>query len=162
MRHFKPNHRHTDAAFYLFNSLRFQPNITLSTNKNVDVKSDDGTGLKNFGNKSIAYSPEIVAGNSARYSYKGFQVELLSKFVGKQFLNNIELPSAKLPDYFVNDLNVSYEFLPKKIFKSIVITGLVNNVLDKSYISNGYMYGTDIYYYPQVGINFLAGLTLKF
>ncbi len=77
-------------------------------------------------------------------------------------MNNIELPAAKLADYFVNDFNVSYTFKPKTIFKEIVLSGLVNNFLDKKYVSNGYMY--DIYpsYYPQAGINFLAGLNLKF
>jgi iron complex outermembrane receptor protein len=49
----------------------------------------------------------------------------------------------------------------KSILKSIVFTGLVNNVFDKKYVSNGYMYG-DPYYYPQAGINFLLGATLKF
>ena len=77
-------------------------------------------------------------------------------------MNNIELPAAKLADYFVNDCNVSYTFKPKTIFKEIVLSGLVNNCLDKKSVSNGYMY--DIYpsYYPQAGINFLAGLNLKF
>jgi iron complex outermembrane receptor protein len=62
----------------------------------------------------------------------------------------------------VNDLNVAYEFKPKSVFKSIILTGLVNNFLDKKYVSNGYMYDVYPYYYPQAGINFLAGLTLKF
>ncbi len=90
------------------------------------------------------------------------QISILQKFVGKQYLNNIELPAAKLASYFVNDLNVGYEIKPKSVFKSIVITGLVNNILDKKYVSNGYMYDVYPYYYPQAGINFLAGLTLKF
>jgi iron complex outermembrane receptor protein len=42
------------------------------------------------------------------------------------------------------------------------LTGLVNNFLDKQYVSNGYMYDVYPYYYPQAGINFLVGLTLKF
>jgi iron complex outermembrane receptor protein len=42
------------------------------------------------------------------------------------------------------------------------LTGLVNNILDKKYVSNGYMYDVYPYYYPQAGINLLAGLTLKF
>jgi iron complex outermembrane receptor protein len=67
-----------------------------------------------------------------------------------------------LAEYFVNDLNIAYEFKPKSVFKSIIVTGLVNNFLDKKYVSNGYMYDIYPYYYPQAGINFLAGLTLKF
>ena len=43
-----------------------------------------------------------------------------------------------------------------------MITGLVNNILDKKYVSNGAMWDIYPYYYPQAGINFLAGLTLKF
>jgi iron complex outermembrane receptor protein len=93
---------------------------------------------------------------------ESFQISLLSKFVGEQYMNNIELPSAKLQDYFVNDLNIAYEIKPKAIFKSIVITALVNNILDKQYVSNGYMWDIYPYYYPQAGINFLTGLTLKF
>ena len=37
-----------------------------------------------------------------------------------------------------------------------------NLVLDKKYVSNGAMWDIYPYYYPQAGINFLAGLTLKF
>ena len=37
-----------------------------------------------------------------------------------------------------------------------------NNILDKKYSSNGYMWDVYPYYYPQAGTNFLAGLTLKF
>ena len=77
-------------------------------------------------------------------------------------MNNIELPEAKLDSYFVNDVNIAYEIKPKSVFKSIMINVLVNNVFDTKYIANGYMYDVYPYYYPQAGINFLAGLTLKF
>ena len=117
----------------------------------------------NVGTKDIAYSPSVIAGNILVYKPNDkLQISWLSKFVGEQYLNNIELPAAKLVDYFVNDLNIAYEIKPKSVFKSIVLTGLVNNILDKQYVSNGYMYDVYPYYYPQAGINFLAGATLKF
>ncbi len=148
-----------DATFALSKQFIIRPNFTLSANKNVDL-SVLGT---NVGTKDIAYSPSIIAGNILVYKpSERLQVSWLSKFVGEQYMNNIELPAAKLQDYFVNDFNISYEIKPKSIFKSIVLTGLVNNILDKQYISNGYMYDVYPYYYPQAGINFLAGLTLKF
>ena len=65
---------------------------------------------------------------------------------------------------------------PNKLFKSIIFSGLENNVFNKKYVSNGY-YGTydDTWsvpgqtttldyagYYPQATINFLLGMTLKF
>ncbi|MDW8850343.1 TonB-dependent receptor [Flavobacterium sp. MMLR14_040] len=148
-----------DATIRLSEKFMLRPNFTLSSNKNVDLAVEG----QNYGTTSIAYSPEVIAGNIIVYSpIENLHISLLQKYVGEQYMNNIELPEAKLADYFVNDLNVSFEIKPKSIFKSIMITGLVNNILDKKYVSNGYMYDVYPYYYPQAGINFLAGLTLKF
>jgi iron complex outermembrane recepter protein len=148
-----------DATIKLSEKFMLRPNFTLSSNKNVDLAVEG----QNYGTTSIAYSPEVIAGNIIVYSpIENLHISLLQKYVGEQYMNNIELPEAKLADYFVNDLNVSFEIKPKSIFKSILITGLVNNILDKKYVSNGYMYDVYPYYYPQAGINFLAGLTLKF
>ncbi|MEO0038574.1 MAG: hypothetical protein RIQ59_1785 [Bacteroidota bacterium] len=148
-----------DATIALSNQVSIRPNVTVSQNKNLDLNVD---GV-NFGNKNIAYSPNVVAGNVLVYQpTNGLQIALLSKFVGNQYLNNIEFEEAKLPNYFVNDLNVSYQINPKTIFKSIVFTGLCNNIFSKKYSSNGYMYDIYPYYYPQAGRNFFIGMTLKF
>lgn len=148
-----------DATIALSDKFILRPNFTLSSNKNVDLAVEG----EYYGTTDIAYSPEVIAGNIIVYTpIKSLHISLLQKYVGEQYMNNIELPSAKLADYFVNDLNVSYEIKPKSVFKSIMITGMVNNILDKKYVSNGYMWDIYPYYYPQAGINFLAGLTLKF
>jgi len=148
-----------DATISLSEKFILRPNFTLSSNKNIDLAVEG----EYYGTTKIAYSPEVIAGNIMVYSpIKSLHISLLQKYVGQQYMNNIELPSAKLADYFVNDLNVSYEIKPKSVFKSIMITGLVNNILDKKYVSNGAMWDIYPYYYPQAGINFLAGLTLKF
>ncbi len=148
-----------DATIALTNQLIIRPNFTLSANKNTDLAVEG----QNYGTTDIAYSPSIIAGNILVYTpVENLHISWLQKFVGEQYMNNIELPAAKLADYFVNDLNVAYEFKPKSVFKSIIVTGLVNNFLDKKYVSNGYMYDVYPYYYPQAGINFLAGFTLKF
>lgn len=148
-----------DATISLSEKFILRPNFTLSSNKNVDLAVDG----QNYGTTKIAYSPEVIAGNIIVYSpIESLHISLLQKYVGEQYMNNIELPSAKLADYFVNDLNVSYEIKPKSVFKSIMITALVNNILDKKYVSNGAMWDIYPYYYPQAGINFLTGLTLKF
>ncbi|WP_233579245.1 TonB-dependent receptor [Flavobacterium sp. LS1R10] len=148
-----------DATIALTDQLIIRPNFTLSANKNLDLAVEG----QNYGTTEIAYSPSIIAGNILVYTpIENLHISWLQKFVGEQYMNNIELPAAKLADYFVNDFNVAYTFKPKNIFKEIVLTGLVNNFLDKQYVSNGYMYDVYPYYYPQAGINFLVGLTLKF
>lgn len=148
-----------DATVKLSDKFIVRPNFTLSSNKNVDLDVEG----QNYGTTDIAYSPSVIAGNIIVYSpIKSLHLSLLQKFVGEQYMNNVELREAKLADYFVNDFNVSYEIQPKSVFKSIMVTGLVNNILDKKYVSNGYMWDVYPYYYPQSGTNFLIGLTLKF
>lgn len=148
-----------DATITLTDQLILRPNFTLSANKNIDLAVDN----QNYGTTDIAYSPSVIAGNIIVFSpIENLHFSLLQKFVGKQYMNNIELPAARLNDYFVNDFNVTYTILPKSIFKSIVVSVLANNIANKHYVSNGYMWDVYPYYYPQAGANFLAGLTLKF
>jgi iron complex outermembrane recepter protein len=147
-----------DATITLSEKCVIRPNFTLSENKNVDLN----IGLGNV-TTDIAYSPNVVAGNIFIYKpIEGLQISVLQKYVGKQFMNNSNSVESVLESYFINDLNIGYEFKPKSIFKSIMITGLINNVFDKKYVSNGYMWDVYPYYYPQAGINFLTGLTMKF
>lgn len=148
-----------DATIIVSEKFIIRPNITLSSNKNTDL----AVSGQNYGTTTIAYSPSVIAGNMFIYKpIESLQISLLQKFVGEQYMNNIESSEAKLASYFVNDINAAYEIKPKSVFKSIIITALVNNVFDKKYVSNGYMWDVYPYYYPQAGINFLAGLTLKF
>ena len=148
-----------DAAFVLSSTFSLRPNLTLSRNKNIDL----AVSGQNYGTKDISYSPSVIAGNSLIYKpTESLQIIWLQKYVGQQYMNNIESPEAKLADYFINDLNVTYEIKPKSVFKSIVFKGLVNNIFDKKYISNGYMWDIYPYYYPQAGTNLLAGITLLF
>ena len=153
-----------DATFKLSKMWVISPNFTLSSNKNVDFVSGENGDLVNLGNTNIAYSPNFIAGNILNFSpIPAFKISLLSKYVSEQYMNNIEDAGGKLKDYFVNDFNASYEITTKSIFKSIVINALVNNIFNVDYISNGADYGGGyVYYYPQAGINFLAGLTMKF
>jgi len=166
-----------DAVVPVTKILTIQANLALSSNKNKDfVRSFDG-GIQNLGSTDIAFSPNVVAANAITVApFENFQISLLSKYVGEQFMSNTEASLSKLEDYFTNDLNFIYTVKPKTIFKEIVFTGLINNILDEKYVSNGYYFSFDddfsvpgtistvegAGFYPQAGINFLAGVTLKF
>ena len=133
-------------------------NYVLKTSK------DNGVDLQFLGNTNIAFSPNIIAGNAISFvPSKTFQATLLTKFVGKQFMGNSNEEGSKLEAYSQTDLNINYEIKPKNIFKAIVFSGLINNIFDAKIVSNGADYGGGyVYYFPQAGINFLAGVTLKF
>ncbi|MEN3323361.1 TonB-dependent receptor [Mariniflexile soesokkakense] len=166
-----------DAAIQVSKQFAVQPNVTISSNKNKEtVISKDGD-LVNLGKTNISFSPELVAANALVFQpANNFQMSFLSKYVGEQFMGNSDSDASKLESYFVNDFNITYELKPNSIFKSILFSGLVNNIFGEKYISNGYYYTYDdtwsdpnatitiegAGYYPQATTNFLVGVTLKF
>lgn len=152
------------------------PNITFSQNKNENFYFQRDGVLTNLGNTNIAYSPNVIIGNNLTLlPVKNLQISLLSKFVGEQYMGNIDAEKSILSDYFVNDININYEWKINKGIKSVVFSGLINNIFNRKYESNGYFYTYDdtwsgpgtttiegAGFYPQAGINFLAGINLKF
>jgi len=166
-----------ESSINVLHNLQWQPNIALSINKNIDKFAEFDGGLQDFGNTDLSYSPSIVASSNIVYKpVNDLNISFLSKYVGDQYMSNIEHENSKLDSYFVNDLNITYEIKPKNIFKSIVFSGMVNNIFNVKYVSNGYFYTYDdtwsdpnsittitgTGYYPQATANFLAGVTLKF
>jgi len=153
-----------DANIQITPQWNWSPNLTFSDNKNVDFVLDNGSGLQNLGNTNIAFSPDIIAANRLTFSpIKTLQFALLTKFVDEQYLSNTDDATSKLENYSQTDLSINYELKGVKVFKSILFSGLVNNIFDQSIVSNGADYGGGyIYYFPQAGINFLVGITLQF
>lgn len=166
-----------DAEIVVTNRFSILPNIALSTNKNQDFVAAIDGDLRNLGTTNISFSPNIVAGNALVYQpLEDLYIAFLSKYVGEQYMGNIDSDTSKLDSFFINDLNVNYEWKTAPVFSSIVFTALVNNVFDAKYVSNGYFYTYDddwtnpgtvttiegAGYYPQAGINFLVGVTLRY
>ncbi len=166
-----------EGDFRVLQQLHVRPNIALSSNKNKDYTTSRDGELVNLGTTNISFSPSFIAGNSIDYSpTQNLQVALLSKYVGEQYLGNIDSQTSKLDAYFLNDFSVNYTITNLSFAKSLVLQGLVNNIFDVKYISNGYFYTYDddfstpgtvttiegAGFYPQAGINFLVGATLTF
>ena len=155
----------------------WQPNLALSRNQNLDFYFKRDGVLENLGKTQLAYSPNLVGGSAIIYvPSTRFQIGLLSKYVGKQYMGNIDSENSTLKAYFVNDLNAVLTWKSNKWFSEIQWSFLINNIFDKRYESNGYFYTYDdswsipgqvttiegAGYYPQAGINFLTGLMIKF
>ncbi|MBL7886125.1 MAG: TonB-dependent receptor [Flavobacterium sp.] len=165
-----------DALIQPLKTIFLQPNLSLSQNKNSNFYFTRDGVLQNLGDTNIAFSPNLIFNNRLTIvPFKHFQASLFSKFVGEQYMGNIDSDVSKLEAYSSTDFNVSYEIQPKKVFQSVVISLLANNIFNQKYVSNGYFYTFDddysnpgttttiegAGYYPQAGFNFLAGLTLK-
>ena len=162
-----------DANIKFNDRFNMRPNMAVSSNKNLDYFIDRDGSLRDLGNTTIAFSPSIIAGNVFTYTpFEALNVSLLSKYVGEQYLSNTDTEASKLDAYFTTDFNITYELKLNRILKSIVFSGLVNNIFDEKYVSNGYTYLDDFStpgnsfevqgYYPQAGINFLVGATVNF
>lgn len=123
----------------------------------------------------ISFSPNVIAGGTLSYSpVENLNIGFISKYVGKQYLDNTSSDSKSMDAYFVNNLSASYKYQPSWI-KEISFNLLVNNIFNSEYVSNGYTYSyyyrpvgstdnaiTENFYYPQATTNFLLGITLKF
>jgi iron complex outermembrane receptor protein len=150
--------------------LLWSGNLTLSQNK-IQNFNEKLTDYENYteviiphGTSDIAYSPSVIAGNTITYKRGAFEGALLSKYVGKQYLDNTSTEKRSLSAYVTQDLRFSYVFS-----KRISSTLLMNNVLNSMYSSNGYTYSylyageltTENFQYPQAGFNFLLGLNIR-
>ena len=165
-----------EAGLKLSEDFLINSNLTLSSNKNKQILSNFDGEIFNFGKTNISFSPDIIASNSIVFSPNDkLMISFLSKYVGKQYMGNTDAVNSILDSYFVNNINFSYTINSNRIFDEIIISGLVNNILNKEYVSNGYYYTYEdtwsnpgqvktldgAGYYPQAERNFLIGLTLK-
>ena len=166
-----------EGTFSLANRWTWQPNLTLSRNRNQDFYFQRDGVLTHLGDTHLSFSPAMVAGNIIAFQPSSqWKIALLTKHVGEQFMGNIDSETSRLEAYTVSDLNVNYRILPKSLFKEINVSLLLNNFLGAKYVSNGYFYTFDddysvpgvvstveaARYHPQARFNFLAGLSLRF
>ncbi len=165
-----------EAATTLTKQLRWNVNATFSRNKVADFTEyldnyDGGYQVAQAHKQTdISFSPNVIMGSQLLFSpAKRFEIGLLSKYVGKQYLDNTSNESRRINPYFVNDVRLIYTVKPKFV-QEITFTFLLNNVFSEQYESNGYTYAyfsegkvaADNWYYPQAGRNFLAGVRVRF
>ncbi len=122
-----------------------------------------------FIDTDIAFSPGVIAASRIMWTpAENLEIDLISKYVGDQYLDNTQNEDRKIEAYTTTDFRIAYR-VENLLFKEIEVSLLVNNIFDALYSSNGYTYSyiagtpvTENFYYPQAGINFLAGLNLRF
>jgi iron complex outermembrane recepter protein len=169
-----------DGGIKFSQKFTWNANLMLSQNKIkefTEVLYDYGTNFDQYNevsyqkrNTDISFSPNVIAGSNFLYHpIRHIEVGLLTKFVGKQYLDNTSNENRKIDSYFTNDLRLNYT-CKLAFLKELSVGLLVNNVFDVLYSSNGYTWGylagtsetRQNYYYPQAGRNFLAMLTMRF
>ena len=166
----------TEIQYQFTKDLLLNANITVSENKiktyneyTYDADTYDQI-INSYKNTTIAFSPSVISAVELNYTLlKNIMVAVSTKYVGKQYLDNTTNENSVLDSYFIGNLSGSYK-VPVKGIKSLELKFMLNNIFDKMYSANGYTYndyssGTRNdynYFYPQAGINWLGGITLKF
>ncbi|MGI8598375.1 MAG: TonB-dependent receptor [Chitinophagaceae bacterium] len=150
-------------------------NIAFSRNKIKNFKEfiDDydagGQKVNEYTETDISFSPDIVA--AANLTFKPLQaaeISLISKYVGKQYLDNTSNEARKLDPYYTQDIRLIFS-LSRKYLKDVSFRGQGNNVFNKVYEPNGYTYSyyaggaltTENYYFPMAGINWMLGVNIR-
>lgn len=134
-------------------------NATFSDNVIKGLELADGTRK----DTKISYSPGIVFNNLLTFRpLEAMTVAFSSRYVGEQYMSNNNIPESKLDGYFVSDLAILYDVPKSRYLPAFTVRGQLNNVFNAMYISNGAIYGTDAYYFPQAGTNFMLGVDIRF
>ena len=139
-------------------------------------------------NTHLAFSPPVVAHLSAAYDLLSnernrLRARWISKYVGRQYLDNTSREAASLDPYFFSDLQLTYDWKPEFMGK-ISFSVLLRNVLDARFSTNAWTYRyissfdarpSDPYaqleqgntynltgFFPQAGRNVMVRLGLEF
>lgn len=162
--------------------LKLQANATLSRNKIIDFEEyiddyDSGEQIVNhYKEADIAFAPGLIAAGTAtlepfakKLKQQQFYIDLVGKYVGRQYLDNTGNTGRSINPYGLCDLRLRYT-IQTPIVKELGVSLALNNILDKKYEANGYTFSykydgtltTENYYFPQAGFNFLLGVQIRF
>ncbi len=167
------------TSYKISSSLQLNAALSLSQNKikefneYVDEYFDEepyySQKLISHQNSDLAFSPNIV-GNAVFtvVPFKNFTVDWVSKYVGRQFLDNTSNVARSINPFTFSNLSLSYSLL--HVFcKEITFAFQINNVFNALYENNGYTYSylydgettTENFYYPKAGRNFMGRILIK-
>jgi iron complex outermembrane receptor protein len=149
-------------------------NITLSQNK-IDAFTaffDDydagGQAFIFHKNTDITMSPNLTANHTVGIKLgTKWNLNLVSKYVSKQYLDNTQNESRILKAYFLQDIHLSHNIVSKPKW-AMQIQLYANNVFNKLYEPNGYTYSyvyggkntTSNNYFPMAGRNYWLSLKI--
>lgn len=147
------------AQSRLSDKIQLGANLSLSQNKIKEINSLQNGADVVLKDSDISFSPNIIANGNVIYSpFKNFNLGVTAQYVGKQYLDNLETADNQLKDYWLTDFNAKYTLKIQKT--EIDFKFLLNNIFNKKYVNNGYVYEGPVYF-SQAGTNFMFGMSIK-
>lgn len=136
----------------------------------MDDWTNSGQVSYEWKNTDLALSPNKILGSQFTIkATKDLSILFITKYVGRQYLDNTQTASRSLDPYVINDMVIQYS-IPAKGYKNCNLALMINNIGNQSYTSNGYSYSGMInnsrkdfnFVYPQAGTNFLTKVEIGF
>ena len=160
--------------------LTIEGNAAFSQNKIKDFDEvvedwDNGSRTIHYDNSTLAFSPSTILNGFVNLHYKGWQAVWHTNFVSRQYLDNTENADRSLPCYSVSNASISYTLknpslftLHSSLFKEAIFGLNFNNIFNRRYAANGWVYSAicDSYGHPndnryyQIGFIPMAGFTM--
>ena len=170
------------AAVDPFSWLTIEGNAALSKNKIKDfdevasVNWEDDFRTIHYDNSTLAFSPSTILNGFVNFHWKGLQAVWHTNFVSRQYLDNTENVDRSLPCYSASDANVSYTWKPNKAIKECIFGLNFNNIFNRRYAANGWVYSSivedyghpnenryyQIGFIPMAGFTMMGNVTLRF
>ncbi|MBR2958699.1 MAG: TonB-dependent receptor [Bacteroidales bacterium] len=159
--------------------MRMDANLTLSRNKAVDFSytdfADGDTALQSVtATTDLSLSPSVIGAAIATFvPVENAKLQLIGKYVGKQYADNTSRECYAIDPYFLLNVKASYTWKLKGT-NEIEAQLLVNNVLNHQYRLNAwvgdyfsddpswYGYYHDRAWLQQPGINFMGRVIYRF
>ena len=162
--------------------LSFDFNAAISKNKIKDfdevasVNWEESFRTIHYDNSTLAFSPSTILNGFANFHWKGLSAVWHTNFVSRQYLDNTENTDRSLPCYSASDANISYTWKPNKAIKECVFGLNFNNIFNRRYAANGWVYSSIIEEYghpnenryyqigfiPMAGFTMMGNVTLRF
>ena len=170
-----------EGGYKVADWFRMDANLTLSQNKVLDYtyslfETGDTAATMVTGNTDLSLSPSVVGAAIATFTpFQGAKLQLIGKYVGKQYADNTSRECYAIDPYFLLNVKASYTWHLKGT-NEIEAQLVVNNVLDHKYRLHAWAGdwtdtwttpGTTYYYHDrtwlqQPGINFMGRLIYRF
>jgi iron complex outermembrane receptor protein len=174
--------------------VNLQGNLTLSRNKIRvfedfldDYVSDPQTGetiwkgqsTVTYRNTDLSFSPNLIAGFECAFTPfngnrkipfgKDFEIAWMSRWIGRQFIDNRADPENALAAYSFTNLRLRFTTGGKSM-EALEFTFLLQNLFNAQFSSNAWSYRyryddqtiIDQGFFPQAGRNFLMGIRVRF
>ena len=162
--------------------LTIEGNAALSHNKIKDfdevasVNWEDDFRTIHYDNSTLAFSPSTILNGFVNLHWGGLQAVWHTNFVSRQYLDNTENADRSLPCYSASDANISYTWKPNKAIKECIFGLNFNNIFNRRYAANGWVYSSIVEEYghpnenryyqigfiPMAGFTMMGNVTLRF